>query len=144
MAAEPSKKSKRKCKLKHIVRADAGIGSSRAEEVGKTVKTKKLVWNVFVVKSGEGEIKVYNVFDHLSFYEDVMKHLKKCETKEELSEALRHSMMYYFWSKYEWEVLISSLSDRDKDKALKVDAYWQVKNNWDVFVDYVWDAKARK
>ena len=108
------------------------------------MKTKKLVWNVFVVKSGEGEIKVYNVFDHLSFYEDVMKHLKKCETKEELSEALRHSMMYYFWSKYEWEVLISSLSDRDKDKALKVDAYWQVKNNWDVFVDYVWDAKARK
>lgn len=99
---------------------------------------------MFIVKSGVGKIKVYNIFDHSRFSEDVIKHLKKCESKEELSEALRSSMMYYFWSKYEWEVLISSLSERDEDKALKVDVYWQVKNNWDVFVDYVWNAKARK
>ena len=42
--------------------------------------------------------------------------------------------MYYFWSKCEWEVLISPWVGGN-DEEIKVDVAWQIMNNWDVFVD---------
>lgn len=46
--------------------------------------------------------------------------------------------MYYFWSKCEWEVLVTPwISPRESEKK-KVDVCWQIMNNWDVFVDYTW------
>ena len=26
-------------------------------------------------------------------------------------------------------------------KDIKIDVYWQIMNNWDIFLDYVWSAK---
>ncbi len=76
--------------------------------------------------------------------EDLQKHYKKQKTKEAFAEALRRSLMYYFWSKCEWEVLISPWCGSKKNEAIKVDVYWQVMNNWDHFLDYVWNAKRRR
>lgn len=46
--------------------------------------------------------------------------------------------MYYFWSKCEWEVLVTPwISPRESEKK-KIDVCWQIMNNWDVFVDYTW------
>lgn len=73
--------------------------------------------------------------------ENLQKHYKKHKTKDEFAEALRRSLMYYFWSKCEWEVLISPWCGSKKDKAIKVDVYWQVMNNWEIFLDYVWYSK---
>lgn len=69
--------------------------------------------------------------------------------------------MYYFWSKCEYEVIITSFpmyinqeeleiinnSDRkykiniEPDVGVKVDIYSQIMNNFEVFVDYVWNNK---
>ena len=46
--------------------------------------------------------------------------------------------LYYFWSKCEWEVLVTPwISPRESEKK-KIDVCWQIMNNWDVFVDYTW------
>lgn len=61
-----------------------------------------LVWNVVYHDISTDKIKVYNIFKHGSFMEDLQKHYKKHKTKETFAEALRKSLMYYFWSKCEW------------------------------------------
>jgi hypothetical protein len=50
--------------------------------------------------------------------------------------------MYYFWSKAEWEIIISSWPNRDNDE-LKIDVFDQVMLNWEAFVDYCWSNKKK-
>ncbi len=102
-----------------------------------------LEWNVIVYDVNQCKMKVFNVFHHGGFRDDVAKHIKKCKTKEEFAEAVRKSLFYYYGSKCEWEIIISPLFDRKDTAAEKVDVYWQVRNNWERFVDYIWNNKNR-
>ena len=80
-------------------------------------------------------------FDHLTYLNmgDSRKLLLKCTEKEAFAEELRRSLFYYYCCKCEWEVVIGPwCGDRDT-KEIKVDVYMQVMNNWDIFVDYVWN-----
>ncbi len=55
------------------------------------------------------KIKYYDI---LKYREDDIKKMKKqCSTKEEFSEALRREMMYRFWSKAEYELIIRLTED---------------------------------
>ena len=130
-------------------------------------------WNVYVENINSNEIKVFNIFDHCGFREDVEKYFKKYKNKEEFAEHLKRSLAYYFWSKCEWEVVITSLmpyitieelnrlnSEREKtlkeynrepyslyvnpSVAEKIDVYSQVMNNWDIFLDYVFYTKNKR
>lgn len=103
-----------------------------------------MTWNIFYHDINADEIQVRNIFDHGGFRNDVKSHKKKCKTKDGFAEELRRSLSYYFRSKCEWEVLISPWVFTRKDRPKKVDVYWQVMNNWDVFVDYVWNYKEGK
>ena len=83
-------------------------------------------------------IETFNVFEHGSFREYVKKAAKKYQNKEDFAKQLRSEVMYYFWSKCEWEVLVTPwISPRESEKK-KIDVCWQIMNNWDVFVDYTW------
>lgn len=115
---------------------------------------------------GQG-LRVFNIFDHYSFMESVRKLLKKPMSKEEFSELLRREVLYYYWSKAEWELVITNTQPHIDSKELnrlitdcylkrtvaeppllfshvnlsdaeKIDVYEQVRLNWDEFVDYVW------
>ena len=115
-------------------------------------------------------IEKFNIFDHGRFFEDIKKDLKKYDTKEEFAERLRGHLFYYYGSKCEWEVVITSwvpyitMSELDRlnaeceetlkkynrepyrlyvnpDVGKKIDVYEQVRLNWDLFVDYVWSHK---
>ena len=130
----------------------------------------KLEWNVYTHNFNGKSIEKYNIFNHGRFTEDAKKELKKCETKEEFAEELRKDLFYYFGSKCEWEVVITSwvphitMSELDRinaereeskkkydrdpynlyvnpDISKKIDVYEQVRLNWDLFVDYVWSNK---
>lgn len=132
-----------------------------------------LEWNVFYHSINKQEITTFNIFNHWKFAEDVQKSLKKFKDKDEFAEQLRRDLMYYFWSKCEYEVIITSFptyitmneldrinEDRwlHKDRygtdymrinvspetGAKIDIYEQVMNNWDIFVDYVWNSKKRR
>lgn len=67
-------------------------------------KFNSLTWLVTYYDCNADKIKYYDV---LKYRENFIKNLKKkCDTKEEFSEKMRREMMYYFWSKCEWELII--------------------------------------
>lgn len=125
-----------------------------------------MIWNVYRNNFNTKKIEVFNIFDHISFLESVKKILKQTQNKKEFSENIRKELLYYFWSKYEYEVIITSFpvyinqkelnkinSDNNSnfnnkikiniepDVGIKVDIYSQVMNNFDIFVDYIWNNK---
>lgn len=95
-------------------------------------------WNVFYHNCNSRSIETFNIFEHGSFREYVKKAAKKYQNREDFAKQLRSEVMYYFWSKCEWEVLVTPwISPRESEKK-KIDVCWQIMNNWDVFVDYTW------
>jgi len=155
-----------------------------------------LCWNVYYGDFNAREIKVYNIFNHWGFYDACVKVKKKYgNDREEFDREIRGWLMYYFWSKCEWETVITHWPDGElyelrKDMTLgetcdafrnagvdlsesdtfrmkndrpvtvrvylrdyvkedlKIDVYDQVVNNWDIFINWLWDhrseLKARK
>lgn len=99
-------------------------------------------WNVFVEDVNGQCIKVYDIFTHKKFYQDCLKNYEENKNDQvNFRKQLRKDLMYYFWSKCEWEVVLTcwppAKADRFKDE--KIDVFDQVSLNWDVFVDYVWE-----
>ena len=155
-----------------------------------------LCWNVYYGDFNAREIKVFNIFDHWAFYNDCLKAKKKFkDDKDGFAEYVRISLSYFFWSKCEWEIILSQwpsgelyemqkemklgqlrdalngvgissdtmsrqwikddtdvtihvFPSKSDDRDKKIDVYEQVMNNWDIFIDYLWnnrkELKARK
>ena len=95
-------------------------------------------WNVFYHNVNSQKIETFNIFKHGAFFEYVSNHLNKCKTKEEFAEKLKSELHYYFWSKAEYELIISPWCGGRYTDDIKVDIYTQVMNNWSIFLDYVW------
>jgi hypothetical protein len=125
----------------------------------------QLEWNVFHHNVNAKKIERYNVFNHSSFYNSVIKIAKN---KETFSEDLRKEVMYYFWAKCEMEVVITSwppyIDAKEYERLTKenntwieqrgeparclnvcmtvgekIDIYEQLMLNWDKFVEYTWN-----
>lgn len=103
-----------------------------------------LEWNVFYHSINKNEITTLNIFRHSRFSEDVQKSLKKFKDKNEFAEELRRWLSYYFRFKSEYEIVISPWCGGRDTKDVKVDIYTQVMNNWEIFLDYVWNSKIHK
>lgn len=70
-----------------------------------------LTWFVTYYNINSNKIGHYDVLKHR---EGLIKRLKKqCATKTDFSEAMRREMMYHFWSKCEWELIIE-VDDDDR------------------------------
>ena len=109
------------------------------------VKTRKdLVWNVYVSNFNTGKIETHNVFDHWRVWEDLCKAARKYRDSERplFEEEVRKTMMYYYWSKCEWEVIIDHWPRNERMRDEKVDVYDQVRLNWGIFLDYLWANRA--
>lgn len=120
-----------------------------------------LTWYVYRYDINKNKIYKYDIFDHYKFQCDVLTTLKTSKDKEEFSNELNRDVMYYFWAKSEHEIVITSFppyisrkeTDRIKnenfnhktyislDCGTKIDIYEQLKMNWDVFVNYIWNKK---
>ena len=87
------------------------------------------------------KIKIHNVFNHWRFIEYSAKYIKKYkDDKEGLKEQIRKELMYYYWSKYEWEVIVAPFTSNPKEEEeKKLDVYEQVMLNWDIFFEYFWE-----
>lgn len=97
-----------------------------------------LKWNVYNESFGFGGIKPFNVFDHSGFLDGCKKAAKKCgEDKAAFAEMVKRELMYYFWSKCEYEIVLTSWPPRE-DHEKKIDVYSQVMLNFDLFIDYLW------
>lgn len=128
-------------------------------------------WNVYYHNFNKKEITTFNIFKHYRFKEDVAKLLNdKNITKEEFEKKLSSELFYYFGSKSEYEIVLTSWPphitkdelDRvsgeyelhakewghppyslciSPDVGEKVDIYGQIKLNWNIFVNYIWSFK---
>ena len=102
-------------------------------------------WNVLHYNINKQVIEEFDIFNHGGFYKDVTLLLEKDLTKEEFSDLLDKYLMYYFWSKSEYEILVTGWPPSHKDAEKKIDIYRQITDlNWEVFVDYVWSYRRKK
>lgn len=129
----------------------------------------KLLWNIFV--EDNGAIVPVNIFEYSRrFLEDGLLVAKKKYKNnfENFAAYIRESLQYCYWSKSEYETIITTwppyitkeeLDRLNKEKAeyeekyrlirgsvnleigYKIDIYTQVMMNWDRFIEYVWNNK---
>lgn len=129
---------------------------------------EKLVYNVYMEDFNKREIKKFNVFNHYSFYNGLLKCKKKYKNQfNEFSNAVKELLCYYFWAKSEYEIILTSwppyvenkeidrlVAEREEHNkkynkdpirslveltvAEKVDIYNQIMLNWDIFINYIW------
>ena len=78
----------------------------------------------------------WNIFNHGTFAEKVNKLLQENLSRDEFADSLKKYLMYYFWSKCEYEVILSPRTGQADN--IKIDVYDETMMNFDRFVDYVW------
>ena len=100
---------------------------------------QKLEWNVFRYNCNSRKIEAFNIFVG-TFLKDVEKLLQRNATKEEFNDQLKSALMYTYWARCEYEILIEPWIGSE-DVEEKVDIYTQVMLNWQQFSDYVWSFK---
>lgn len=98
-----------------------------------------LKWYVIYGDFNSRKIEAYNVFDHYSFWQDCCQNRRKNKDREAFDERLRRDLQYYFWSKCEWEIIVSHWPTNERFHDEKIDVYDQVMLNWNQFADYVWE-----
>ena len=94
---------------------------------------------VYFHNYNKNKIEEYNIFDHSRFTYEVKQAIKKYKDKDSFIDKLKSELRYYFWSKCEWEIIISPWVGRKESCNAKIDVYDQVMLNWNVFADYVWE-----
>ncbi len=96
-----------------------------------------LKWMVYRDNINRGSIEPYNIFSHGGFSKDVLN--IATEDKESFARSVRSALMYHYWTKAEWEILLHPWSGYiEESKFKKIDVYDQVMNNWQPFIDYLW------
>lgn len=99
-------------------------------------------WYAFYHDINRRKIIKWNIFEHSTFRNKVEDMLKENLTKEEFSAQLKKELMYYMWSKSEYELILHPWIGEAND--VKIDIYDQVTMNWGSFVDYVWKFRKEK
>lgn len=102
-----------------------------------------LEWNIVYESWNTKKFKTMNIFDHYAFKNECGKIFRKYRTDMETAkEKVQSELMYYFWSKCEWELILDSWPpSKDGAKQEKVDVFQQVMLNYDRFFEYMWANK---
>ena len=100
-------------------------------------------WYVYRYDINSDKIVKYDIFNHGAFCDYVNKHLNEYNkekdvnmTKESFKEAIRKEIMYYFWAKCEYEIVITNLFEPATVQE-KIDVAAQIMINFDIFIDYL-------
>lgn len=96
-----------------------------------------LEWNVYYYDINKSRLETFNIFNHRGFKNAIKEIRKKYYSMEEFKKAVKSELMYYFWSKAEWEIIISDWFGKQVEK--KIDVYDQVMLNWDRFIEWLYD-----
>ena len=95
-----------------------------------------LEWYVYYYDINSSQLKTFNIFNHRGFKNAIEEIFKKYYSMEEFKKAVKSELMYYFWSKAEWEIVISDWFGKQVEK--KIDVYDQVMLNWDRFIEWLY------
>ncbi len=137
--------------------------------------TKELVWNVIEIDMNSDGVVYTNLLEKNGYIwneaKDLLKESKGTISFEEFETKIDKSLMYMYWSRYEYEHVITTfpphttlkgieeiLKERDEkiklydkcrfvqvplDVAEKVDVYMQVQLNWTAFITYLWENREK-
>lgn len=99
-----------------------------------------LEWNVFVHDINKRQMKIFNVFNHGRYRQEIIELLNRKDdyTLEEFREKVKLSTMYYYWCKCEWEILIAPWVGNFDKESVKIDVYKQLEINWNHYIKYLW------
>ena len=87
-------------------------------------------FNVINFDINSSKFEAYNVMPYLvSCYKKEKKN-KRPVTFDEFKEFIKSKSMYMYWSRCEYEIILSDWSSNNHSK--KIDIYWQIMNNIDV------------
>ena len=99
-----------------------------------------LTWNVLIENVNLKRIVIYNIFSHNGFWKDCCDAVRKADgDKKAFEELIKTDLQYYFWSRCEWEIILTAWPPRSDFDGAKIDAYDQVMLNWEQFIDYLWN-----
>lgn len=107
-------------------------------------RTIDLVWNAIHQSINRDIIEPWNVFNHGGFVEDVMTAYKKHKhNRDEFLAEVKSSLMYYYWSKCEWEVILPNQDGKmiitpwvgGRDENICLDVSDDRNFNWREFYD---------
>lgn len=107
-----------------------------AATVKERTKPMNLEWYVYYYDMNSSQLKTFNIFNHRGFKNVIEEIFKKYYSMEEFKKAVKSELMYYFWSKAEWEIVISDWFGKQVEK--KIDVYDQVMLNWDRFIEWLY------
>lgn len=126
-----------------------------------------MTYYVYIENFNTKKIEKYNVLNE-GIIKEIKEQTKGFTNKTRFAEVVNNIMSYYFWARSEYEVVLTSwpsyitleeldrLNEESKKyqkeygkRALrqpvnltveeKIDIYDQVKMNWNIFIDYVWE-----
>lgn len=101
-------------------------------------------WYAYYYDSNARRVEHFNIFKHSGFKLACREAFKRYKDHKELFLAdVRGWLMYYFWSKCEWEIVISHFPEWPEYPDKKIDVYDQVMMNWDIFADYIWENREK-
>lgn len=96
-----------------------------------------LEWNVWLHSVNAHKIMPWNIFHSGKFIKCLMQICEKYKKDPELdlAEEVRKALMYCFWAKSEYEVVIKQWVGAPVE--IKVDIYQQVMLNYSIFFAYI-------
>ncbi len=100
------------------------------------IKKAKLEWNVLLHDFNRDEIRNYNIFGSKS-PEEIANRIKKNKiiTYEDFKESMKRNFMAQYWSRSEYEIIVSGFSQNAKQ--YKIDVWRQIEMNLDRILEYI-------
>ena len=118
---------------------DFGQWSVIKRDLSKTIKKLREFEKLYTYKIGFDEIQQ----ELRKFFKEELWNIeyKRCKNMDVLIEyavekKLDRLCSYYFWSKCEYEVIVSPWPPRERSDR-QIDIYTQLKENWDIFKELV-------
>lgn len=101
------------------------------------MKKVNLKWNVLMHDFNSDKIVYHNVLDDDYLIDSLKKAIKKEEvvSYDDVKSFLSSKFKARYWSRTEYEILVSGLFDRDK--KYKIDIWYQLEMNIDNITEYV-------
>lgn len=100
-----------------------------------------LIWNVIYKDVPGRKISTYNVFRHTGMVEEIRIAFRRHKEKKAFAKELERIIDFSFQCNEAWKFYAYSLEGRTRQK---VSVYSQIMDNWNAFLDYVWNAKEYK
>lgn len=103
------------------------------------MKKVDLKWYVMIHDFNSDKIIKYNVLAYDYLIDSLKKAIKKKEitTYNELKEFIKRKLMAQYWSRVEYEILVSGIHTRVEPQ--KIDVWYQLEMNLDNLVEYIND-----